>query len=261
MHIPADLPPAHQQVLERIEPTVPDLPWLSCLLAMGSVAAGTADEFSDLDLILVVQDASFESVLAQKLEIVERFGRTLSKFSGEHVGMPNLVLCLYADPLLHADILFERADQTARRKHPMTILWARDPFDFETTERYIEPLDPQWVEDRIWVWIHKAATKIGRGEVFDGVDYTVHLRSRVLGPLALAKAGRNPLGTKGIDLEMPEVALALARTVPRYDRRECLLAIRACAEFYRSIREAEGALVYRKEAEEQVMALLESLLP
>ncbi|EMY71326.1 hypothetical protein [Leptospira vanthielii] len=32
-------------------------------------------------------------------------------------------------------------------------------------------LNFQWIEDRFWVWIHYAATELGRGEFFEAIDF------------------------------------------------------------------------------------------
>lgn len=63
------------------------------------------DEFSDLDLVLVPK----EKVSNDKPEMpdyAKRFGPFLSGFTGEHVGEPRVLICLYGEPLLHVDVKF-----------------------------------------------------------------------------------------------------------------------------------------------------------
>ena len=48
--------------------------------------------------------------------------------------------------------------------------------------------DLQWMEDRFWVWVHYGALKIGRGELFETIDFISFLRQNVIGSLALMKS-------------------------------------------------------------------------
>lgn len=68
------------------------------------------DEFSDLDLILVTkQKISNDKNLM--LDYAKRLGNFLSGFTGEHVGEPRVLICLYNKPLLHVDIKFVTLDE------------------------------------------------------------------------------------------------------------------------------------------------------
>ena len=52
--------------------------------------------------------------------------------------------------------------------------------------------DLQWIEDRFWVWVHYAATKIGRGELCEAVDFLEALRRFRLGRLRFSAEARGP---------------------------------------------------------------------
>ena len=60
--------------------------------------------------------------------------------------------------------------------------------------------DPQWLEDRFWVWVHYTATKAARGELFETLAALSALRSMMLGPLILLGAGARPSGVRKIEL-------------------------------------------------------------
>src|SRR6185369_1886056 len=94
---------------------------------------------------------------------------------------------------------------------------------------------PQWIEDRFWIWVHYAATKIARGELFEAIDFLSFLRGTVLGPLALAQAGARPSGVRKIETIAPAFAVELRRTVAAYEAADCLRALRASVELYRSL--------------------------
>src|SRR5262245_59719772 len=76
----------------------------------GSRLTNEMDEFSDLDLILV----SKEPVSGDKekmLYYARSVGQLLNGFTGEHVGEPRVLICLYDNPLLHVDIKFLTLDE------------------------------------------------------------------------------------------------------------------------------------------------------
>src|SRR5262245_34447352 len=66
----------------------------------GSAAVGESDEFSDLDFVVVCRDDGQAELLAEARHFAERLGPLLAAFTGEHVGEPRLLICLYGAPLL-----------------------------------------------------------------------------------------------------------------------------------------------------------------
>src|SRR5688572_11393211 len=76
------------------------------LAAGGSWMDGSLDPFSDLDLVIVSESGSEPDVTADRARIAGAMGSLLSAFTGEHVGEPRLVICLFDAPLLHVDMKF-----------------------------------------------------------------------------------------------------------------------------------------------------------
>src|SRR5690606_580969 len=101
--------------------------------------------------------------------------------------------------------------------------------------------DPQWIEDRFWVWVHYAAVKIGRGELFEAMDFLAFLRFQVFGPLVLLEAGAQPAGVRRVESVAPLRAAELQATVAMYDRESCIRCLYAAVDLYRSLRSADGA--------------------
>ncbi|WP_147675807.1 hypothetical protein [Xanthomonas massiliensis] len=60
-----------------------------------------------------------------------------------------------------------------------------------TAEARYPPPDLAWIEGRFWVWIRYATLKVGRGELFEAVDFLAFLRVRVLGPSYWWRRGRS----------------------------------------------------------------------
>src|SRR5262249_60521776 len=105
--------------------------------------------------------------------------------------------------------------------------------------RYPAP-DWQWIEDRFWIWVHYGAAKIGRGELFEALDMIASLRSRVLGPLALAEAKSQPNGVRKIERRARERSVGMRETVTRYEAGDIARALRAAADLYRDLRRWEA---------------------
>jgi hypothetical protein len=229
------------------------------IAAGGSYVSDTMDEFSDLDLVIAVEPERHDEVLAAAKAIAATLGRLLAAFTGDHVGEPRLLICLYDEPLLHVDLKFVALPDVARRVEDPVVLWQRArrlSIALEAGQaRYPQP-DAQWIEDRFWVWVHYGASKIARGEIFEAIDSLSFLRAAVLGPLALERAGARPSGVRKIEARAPEIARALASTIALPDRAACLAALRAAVELYRSLRGAGGALEIRGDAEDAALRYL-----
>ncbi|MBL7723846.1 MAG: nucleotidyltransferase domain-containing protein, partial [Chitinophagaceae bacterium] len=64
------------------------------LAAGGSWTSGEMDEYSDLDLILITKE-KVAGNKEQMLQYAKSFGDLISGFTGEHVGEPRVLICLY----------------------------------------------------------------------------------------------------------------------------------------------------------------------
>lgn len=255
------LPESHEQFLDSLLKHLRDDDRFVGLAAGGSLLSGTVDEYSDLDLIPVVADEHYAAVMEQRLQLSAAWGTLLSGFTGEHVGEPRLVICLYANPLLHIDLKFVTATDLAERIEDPIVLWQRGTALTDVIGRgeADHPMpDLRWIEDRFWVWIHYAASKLGRGELFEVVDFLSFVRERVLGPLALVSAGHLPRGVRRLETHVPDFAAKLRGTVAAYDATSCGDAIEQCVDLYRELRDqlAPADLVRREDAERASVAYL-----
>lgn len=255
------LPGLHRRTADRI------IAELAKDTRIAGVAAGGSwltalDEYSDLDLVIAVHPEHEHAVSLERSAIAARCGPLLAAFTGEHVGEPRLLVCLYGPPLLHVDLKFVALPDLGRRVEDPVILWQRDEAMSRamsgTAASYPQP-DPQWIEDRFWIWVHYGASKIGRGELFEAIDFIGYLRTQVLGPLLLARAGRRPAGVRRIEQHLPAEAATLARTLCRHDRASCGEALRAAIELYRRLREGRD-VTRRAAAEQAAVAYLDEIL-
>lgn len=209
------------------------------LAVAGSWLTNEIDEFSDLDLVLVTkQKISHDKSLMT--EYAKKLGNFLSGFTGEHVGEPRVLICLYDNPLLHVDIKFLTIEEFASRiENPVILLDTNGQLQKiieQTTYQFPYP-DYQWLEDRFWIWVHYALLKIGRGEYIEALDFMGFVRMVVLGPLLHIKNGNLPRGVRKVETQLlAEDFAAIRNTIPAYTRESLLESLANAVELYRNLR-------------------------
>lgn len=205
----------------------------------GSWLANEIDEYSDLDLILVTREKAAGD-RGKMLAYAASIGHLLSGFTGEHVGEPRLLICLYENPLLHVDIKFlTPAEFAARVENPVILHDTAGQLEkiLEETEASYPFPDYQWIEDRFWIWIHYATLKLGRGELMEAFDFSGFLRMVVFGPLLLIKNGHPPRGVRKVEMKLIKEDLEqLQLTIPAYNAASIAAALQHSITLYRELR-------------------------
>ncbi|MCA8916831.1 MAG: nucleotidyltransferase domain-containing protein [Planctomycetes bacterium] len=237
------LPDPHQRFLDRALPIMQADSRILGVAAGGSLVSHTLDEFSDLDLVIVSSDDDHAALVAEARQTAERLGETLAAFTAEHVGVPNMIIALYADPLLHVDLKYVGLTGFGDRIENPRVLFERDGVltkrMADTPPVHPQP-DPQWIEDRFWVWVHYTALKIGRGELFETLAALAFLREQVLGPLSLLAHGELPRGVRRLDTLAPRHFQSLQATTAGYDWHEACEALLNAIDLYRELRSEVG---------------------
>jgi hypothetical protein len=209
------------------------------LAVAGSWLTNELDDYSDLDLILVTrQKISDDKNLM--LEYAKKLGPFLSGFTGEHIGEPRVLICLYHTPLLHVDIKFVTLDEFHLRIETPTLLLDKNrqlEKAINNSQAKFPYPDYQWIEDRFWTWIHYALLKIGRGEYLEAFDFLGFLRMVVFGPLLHIKNDHFPRGVRKVEAELSNDDLTkLKLTIPTYDRQSLVNSLRNAVLLYRQLR-------------------------
>jgi hypothetical protein len=169
--------------------------------------------------------------------------------------MPELLVCLFDEPLLQVGLHFCSLDDFANRRQNPVVLWERNGAltrVLEESKPESEHFDLQWIEDRFWTWLLYAAQRLGRGEIFEVHSTLAFLRDRALGPMESARAGRPPSGVRQLELYVgPEDLTELKATIADYEARSCEKALRAAAKMYVGLRETldPGTLKRNRRAE------------
>lgn len=231
-----DAPQLQRRFVTDVLPRIQQDARVAGVAIAGSLARGNPDVYSDVNLVVVIEDSAFESVMSERFALIGAWATVVIGFTGEHVGEPRLVITLVGPPLLHADFKFVCVSDFAERDEEPVILWDRDGSLARTRggpPPATAPLDLQWIEDRFWVWVHYGATKLGRGELFEVVSFLNYLREAVLAPLITHRMGAPARGVRHLEAIAPDEARVLRATVCGYDRHEAGQALLATVELYR----------------------------
>ena len=228
------------------------------LAVAGSWLTNEIDEFSDLDLILVTnQKISNDKNLM--LDYAKRLGNFLSGFTGEHLGEPRVLICLYDNPLLHVDIKFLTLDEFHTRIETPSLLIDKNgqlEKAISNSQAKFPYPDYQWIEDRFWTWIHYALLKLGRGEYLEAYDFMGFLRMVVFGPLLHIKNDNLPRGVRKVEKDLKsEDLVKLKLTIPTYERQSLLDSLRNAVSLYRQLRTElfDGKVSLQNETDKKVM--------
>src|SRR3954464_14775951 len=122
----SDLPELHGTFLKEALPRLQADERIVAVAAGGSFLTGGMDAYSDLDLVIAVNPSAAPQIMAERQQIASTLGSLLVSFTGEHVGEPRLLICLYGPPLLHVDLKFISVSDAERRVEDPVILWERD---------------------------------------------------------------------------------------------------------------------------------------
>jgi len=217
------------------------------LAVAGSWITNELDEYSDLDLILVTKE-KVSNDKEKMIAYAKTIGNIISGFTGEHVGEPRLLICLYDDPLLHVDIKFLTLEEFRYRIDDPVILFERDHLLTNiiqsTRAEWPQPdfqwwpqPDFQWIEDRFWTWVHYACMKIGRGELMEAYDFLSFLRQTVLSPLLQVKNNKQVRGLRRVETQLSLSDLEnLKITIAQYNKASIIKALDNSISIYKSLR-------------------------
>jgi hypothetical protein len=205
----------------------------------GSWLSEELDEYADLDLILVTKTKISEDK-HHMMRYAQGLGNLLSGFTGDHVGEPRLLVCLYDDPLLHVDIKFLTLDEfKIRVEEPVILLDTNDQLKLiiDTTTVVFPYPNYQWMEDRFWIWTHYTLGKIARGELFEAIDAIGFIRANVIAQLLHIKNDQLPRAMRKVETKLKfEEIQSLKETIAYYDQQSLLMSLKKIVELYRQLR-------------------------
>lgn len=234
------------------------------LALAGSAITGETDKYSDIDLVVVTASAIAPDRMRMR-EFAAQFSDLISESTGEHVGERRLLICLYDNPLLHVDFKFLTAVELDNRIENPVVLFERQRIlsnAYQNTEPRWPVPDLQWIEDRFWVWIHYAATKIGRGEFLETCDHLAAIRGMVLGPMLHMKYGQLPRGVRKLEKFVDPADISkINQTIGRPERAALIMATQSAIDLYLCLRTIllKGNIDFRAAAQKAATEYLASV--
>ncbi len=265
------LPDRHRRFLDSALPVLSADPRFVGVAAGGSLIHGKLDEQSDLDLVLVYADQHREQVMASRKQLAATLGPLLIAFTGEHTGELRLVICLYGpgggeDPL-HVDLKFVSLSEFANRVEDPRILWqADDALSASMASAAPKPPanpDLEWIDDRIWCWLHYGVEKAVRGELLEAQQCAVTVINDTIGRMAQLAAGQSNMQAQGVrrlESHSPEWAARLLAIPAVTDQASGIAAHIEIMRLYEELRSLLNFPANRTPAEAAVREYLLSLI-
>lgn len=234
--------------------------------AIGSLGFGDIDEYSDLDLIVVCEEAHRDDLKKNADAFAKQFGPLLSCYRGDHVGEPRLLVCFFGEPLLHVDFTFMTLDEFAvdRVQVPAILLDRDGKIETACSQVEVDFRKPnrQDIETKFWVWIFNATNKLARGDLFSALSYLGRIRKSALVPIIQENAGVTPRGFRTLQTDAPKWFERLTQTHPKeFSQQKVARGLREVIEIYRDIRTGGNSsnIIFNTEAEKAACDFLESI--
>lgn len=212
---------------------------MAALFLGGSHAAGSADEYSDLDLYLIATDTGFESLRSERKDLLDSLGETV--FLEEHSDFGFLLLLFrYADGV-HGEVALAPA-RDVHDVHGGPHLVLLDKVDLLTGHEFpaghLDSAGRVAIVKRLlkWFWYDRALVDVAlaRGNLWTAHHHLEQCRERCL-DLAWLRAHPDvwPGGHEKAERMLDEVTLALfAPTVVSLDSDQIHRAARLLDDLY-----------------------------
>jgi predicted nucleotidyltransferase len=238
--------PEHHKLLERAVERFRDDARVAGLVVGGSIAHGTADFYSDVDLYAVVLDEAFDEVFAERDAAARSVGSPLFGFDVDPVpGGSTDHIVVYEGPVKFDFMYLKESDLQPAPK------WVGCPVLKDATGRVAaavsrseglspRPPTPEALSDlnqKFWTWCWYVFGKIARGELWEALDGLHSVRSLALIPLLDRAAGRPHEGYRRLERKTdPATVSRLAATVGPLDPESLYAALRAEVDLFRDLR-------------------------
>jgi len=225
-----------ERLLERIASLIKEDVRVRGLWAVGSLATGKADRYSDLDLYVLVEREDYERVFSERISFAEKIGKVLSTFEVE---WPNCQLYgVILENCVEVDLCYCKPEQVEvfgpyrivfDRKGDMKEFLLNHSVKFETDvkKRVVEQLD-----FAAYNLLH-AINMLGRGEYWSSIRQLEMLRKRIVSLIGLRT--RTDVDEEYRRLESlvsEEENYALQKTLCSYDSGSLKEAIQAATNLF-----------------------------
>jgi predicted nucleotidyltransferase len=239
-----DLLPAHRALLERAVNHFQGDDRVLGMILGGSLAQGTADFYSDVDLYIVAHGESFEAVFAERDAAVRTIGSPLFRFAVDPVsGGSRDYIVTYPGPV-KLDLMYYRESELVPGPK-----WVGCPVLKDTTGLVADvlarsrdlPPTPEvllYINQKFWTLCWYVFGKIMRGELWEALNGIHTIRSDALLLLLDWTTGRPHEGYRRLERKLdPEMAARLAATVAPLETEALHDALQAAIVLFCDLRE------------------------
>lgn len=232
-------PQERQQTLDRLLDALRADKRLAGVLIVGSGAVGFTDDYSDIDLAVVVEQA--EDVKSA----FDDWGTTIADLFGILIFVPTqrapnvFLYAMLLSGFLELDISFQCLDDLVARRPRWRVAWDRtgciaDRMDTSWKAK-VEPdfaaIFRQYMEGT-WHYVNHIGLSVARGQLWRAMSDLELIRTRVI-ELAGLRNGHNTRRFREIDRLSPELLIALGKTlVQNTEPNEILRALRVVVELF-----------------------------
>ena len=231
-----------ETILQRVKSLVADDPRFMGMWTVGSMATGKADQYSDLDVYLLVETSNYDQVYSEKTSFAEKIGKVLSTFEVE---WPNCqLLGVILDICVEVDLCYCKPENLEifgpykieiDRKGNLQELLSKHTVSYETdVKKHLR----EHMDFAAYNLLH-AINMVGRGEYWSSIRQIEILRKRVIGLIGLrTKTDVEEEYRKLESLVNNELNQSLQNTLCDYSAESIARAVHATAILFKE--EAEN---------------------
>jgi len=230
-----------ETLLRKVASLVGEDPGFMGMWTVGSMATGTADRYSDLDLYLLVRSDKYNEVYSERSSFARKIGKVISTFEVE---WPNCQLYgVILDSCVEVDLCYCKPEQVeifgpykiiVDKEGSLQELLSKHTLTYETDvkKRLTEHLD-----FAAYNLMH-AINMLGRGEYWSSIRQVEMLRKRIVSLIGLrTKTDVEEEYRRLEQLVKEETNKSLQETLCHYDFESIAGAIHATAALF--VREAQ----------------------
>ena len=238
----------HEGILNRAIALLSEDSQVLGIYLAGSFALGSPDEWSDIDLYIIVANGDVDRTLQRHHDLFGRVGPLLTLFPATHLGDPHQIIAFYhASHPLHVDYQYRAVgDLVPRRKDAEVRILLDRNHELRKWQMACEAAEDttglpaerlQYLEDRFWAWCWYTHAKIQRGELWEARDGIEYLRTNVLVPLACALARVVYEGNRRVETKLDSTTRQqLEETIPKEHTPEgCEQAVTNAMDLYEAL--------------------------
>jgi hypothetical protein len=216
------------------------------LFVGGSIVSGTMDEYSDIDVDVIVRDDDFESVFSERGRAVEAIGRPLARFIADHLPIRvDMFIVLYEGPVkLDLDYIRASVLEPNWRWSRRHILKDTDGFLADIVSRSEGMTRPsldveriQNLDEKFWTWCWYVFGKIQRGELWEALDGIHGIRTLAILPFFYSAEDLYNEGYRRLEGKIPPDLLeSFEDTIPQMTETSLHAALQSLISLYLELR-------------------------